>query len=160
MQKALILLAAAAWGQEPLGVRDAVRVALRGNPAAVAASQAVASAQSRVEQARGGVVVGDLLVLPPSLPSFIRLGSDFGSGCRFDWITIKIVIEFLFIVDPVYDVGSAGISRLRLSRGFRHTVSGEVSDVAASEASLNHRLWRSGCCHCRTRLVIEALYSW
>jgi len=54
MQKALILLVAAAWGQEPLGVRDAVRLALRGNPAAVAASQAVASAQSRVDQARGG----------------------------------------------------------------------------------------------------------
>lgn len=54
MQKALVLLTAAAWGQEPLRVRDAVQLSLRGNPAAVAASQAVASAQSRVDQARGG----------------------------------------------------------------------------------------------------------
>ena len=55
MHKALIVLAAGAlWGQEPLAVRDAVRLALRGNPAVAAASEGVASAQSRVDQARGG----------------------------------------------------------------------------------------------------------
>jgi len=55
MQKVLVFLAAAtAWAQPPLALRDAVRLALRGNPAVVAASEAVEAAQSRVAQAHAG----------------------------------------------------------------------------------------------------------
>src|SRR5579864_9024366 len=55
MHKALFLLAGATiWAQEPLAVRDAVRLALRGNQAVVAAAEAVASAGTRVDQARAG----------------------------------------------------------------------------------------------------------
>ena len=55
MHKALFLLVAAtAPAQETLAVRDAVRLALRGNQALVAAAEGMAAAQSRVEQAHGG----------------------------------------------------------------------------------------------------------
>lgn len=55
MQKVLLFLAAGAvWAQEPLAVRDAVRLALKGNQAVVASSEAVQAAQTRVDQARAG----------------------------------------------------------------------------------------------------------
>ncbi|HLK49434.1 MAG TPA: TolC family protein [Bryobacteraceae bacterium] len=55
MHKAVFLLTAqAVWAQEPLALRDAVRLALRANPAIVAASESMAGAQTRIDQARGG----------------------------------------------------------------------------------------------------------
>jgi len=55
MQKMLLLFATVAvWGQEPITVHDAVRLALRGNQAVVAAREAVQAAQTRIDQARGG----------------------------------------------------------------------------------------------------------
>lgn len=49
----LFLTSATLWPQEPLAVRDAVRLALQGNPAVMAASEMVKAAQTRVDQARG-----------------------------------------------------------------------------------------------------------
>jgi len=56
MRKVLIFLAAGAagWSQEPLGVKDAVRLALRENRAVAAAEAGVQAAESRVAQARSG----------------------------------------------------------------------------------------------------------
>jgi outer membrane protein len=56
MRKVLIFLAAAVAGrsQEPLGVKAAVRLALRENRAVAAAEAGVQAAQSRVAQARSG----------------------------------------------------------------------------------------------------------
>jgi len=50
----LFLTSATLWPQEPLAVRDAVRLALQGSPAVMAASETVKAAQTRVDQARGG----------------------------------------------------------------------------------------------------------
>jgi outer membrane protein len=55
MRIALCLLAAAPlWGQGPLSLRDAVRLALAQNPAIAAASEAEQAALLRVDQARSG----------------------------------------------------------------------------------------------------------
>lgn len=49
-----VLAAVSVWAQEPLAVRDAVRMALQGNQAVVAASESVQAAQNRLDQARAG----------------------------------------------------------------------------------------------------------
>lgn len=55
MRKVLVFLAVgAAWGQPPLALRDAVRLALRENQAMTAASEGVQAAEARVNQARSG----------------------------------------------------------------------------------------------------------
>ena len=55
MEKVLLILAAASvWAEQPMTVRDAVQLALRGNQAMAAASEAVQAAQTRVDQAHGG----------------------------------------------------------------------------------------------------------
>ena len=55
MRKVLLFLAAAtAWAQEPLALRDAVRLALRDNKAVTAAAEGVRAAETRVEQAHAG----------------------------------------------------------------------------------------------------------
>ena len=51
---ALFLLAASAWAQAPLSLRDAVRLALAGNPSMAAATESGRAADSRLEAARGG----------------------------------------------------------------------------------------------------------
>jgi outer membrane protein len=54
MQKVVFLAAATLWAQEPLTVRDAVQLALRGNQTVLAASEGVQASQTRLDQARGG----------------------------------------------------------------------------------------------------------
>ena len=53
---ALIVLAAPVFAQDALSLRDAVRLALRGNPALAAAAAAEKASGSRVTQARSGVL--------------------------------------------------------------------------------------------------------
>lgn len=55
MPKYLLFLAVPLWAQDSLSLREAVRVALRENPAIAAASESVEAATARVDQARGGV---------------------------------------------------------------------------------------------------------
>ena len=55
MKKVLVFLAVGvAWGQPPLALRDAVRLALSGNQGVAAASESEQAAEARVEQARSG----------------------------------------------------------------------------------------------------------
>ncbi len=51
---AFFLLAAGAWAQPPLTLREAVRLALAGNPSIAAAAEGGRAADARVEAARGG----------------------------------------------------------------------------------------------------------
>ena len=55
MYKVFLALAAlSVWAQEPLAVRDAVRLALKSNRAVMAASESAQAAQNRLDQARAG----------------------------------------------------------------------------------------------------------
>jgi outer membrane protein len=55
MRKVVVfLISAPLWGQAPLSLHDAVRTALRGNPAMTAASESSRAAEARVQEARGG----------------------------------------------------------------------------------------------------------
>jgi outer membrane protein len=55
MRKAVLLvLASSAWAQAPLSLRDAVRLAVAGNPSIAAANESGRAADARLEQARGG----------------------------------------------------------------------------------------------------------
>ncbi len=53
---AFFILAATVFAQEPLSLRDAVRLALRGNPAIAATSAAVKASDARVAQAHSGIL--------------------------------------------------------------------------------------------------------
>ena len=50
----ILLLTVPVWGQDPLSLRDAVRVALRGNPAIAATDAGAKAAEARVAQAHSG----------------------------------------------------------------------------------------------------------
>ena len=53
---AFFILAATVFAQEPLSLRDAVRLALRENPAIAATSAAVKASDARVAQAHSGIL--------------------------------------------------------------------------------------------------------
>jgi outer membrane protein TolC len=57
MRKILILLVPISlWAQDPLSLKDAVRLALRDNKTVVAADAGISAARSRIDQARGAML--------------------------------------------------------------------------------------------------------
>ena len=56
MRKLIVLLALPMWAQDALSLKDAVRLALRENPAVAGANAGVRAAEARVDQARGGAL--------------------------------------------------------------------------------------------------------